>query len=267
MAGFKPPKMPKGPKAPKIPGGGKPPKLGKLGGDAKKKFNKKKLLKILIPLLLLAAVGVVLLILFVFVPQPEDTVQATIDAAFLEDEDAFKAQFTPDSVDTLETSWKGVDIGSGQKRGSWDHMMEDILTKDGSKPVILEDETKKDDEKAIVLVEIDGKRRAIHLVKVEDHEPPWLIDLLVPINIEQATEIAELDPEVLEESGEDPVADNEMWWEEREAAEGEDGGGMFSCIGCTLVDAPESRQRPIDGLLMLMLVSGAVLLRRRRRTP
>lgn len=250
-------KAPKAPKAPKVD----PKKAGKKAGDkAKKKASKKakaegkrklkKILLIVLPILLLAIVGLLVYLFMFSGPVPSETMQKAIDAAFIEDEEKFKEQFTPESVENLEDSWASAEFGVG--RGSWQKMMRGILTQDELKPKIVGEEISEDGNTAKVFVDIDGVERTIHFEKIDEE---WKIN--VNIEIDPAKLVLpeeDFSEEAIEEFAmQDP--ESELWWEEREAEEeakeNEEEGGCFCAVG---------RRAPAPAPLPFLLASGVLIL-------
>lgn len=258
----KAPKMPTGVKAPKAPKLD-PKSAGKAGDQVKKSFSKKKLLLILLPILLLVLAAVAYLIfLRMQPPGPSETMQKAIDAAFLGDADSFKEYFTEESRLELESAWSGADLGAGATRGSWSRMMAGILTPDELKPRIVKEDVAEDGETATVELDIDGTRRVIEFVKVDDQ---WLINVTLDVEAslkftpadditdEMAEELAMSDPE------------SEMWWEEREAAKAakkkEAEGG---CLGCVVVSSTGDGGLPLEQTLAGLAALTVLGLARRR---
>jgi len=256
-----PAKMPKAPKAPKA----KKVDAKKAGGKAAKKGGKKllkKVLIILIPLLILAIVGLVLW-LFVFDsgPGPKPTVEEAIDAAFIGDEEKFKSLFTEDSVEALESAWSGADIGAGATRGSWHRMMRGILTEDELKPKIVEQSVSEDGETGEVVLDIDGVKRTIHLVKVDEE---WKIDVNLGIDPTLIRLPEEMMTDEIADAFEMSDPESEMWWEEREAAkEEEEAAEEGGCLGCALSAPSRGLPRGTPLVLMVGLALFASLRRRR----
>ncbi len=263
VPGVKAPRMPKGPKAPKTPDAKKMgDKASKKASGEVKKARKKLIKKLIFIAVALLLVGIALLIVWIVKgggPAPSRTVQQAIDLAFLEDQDRFKTLFTDDSVEALESAWSGSDIGAGVSRGSWRRMMRGILTKDELKPKIVGERVAKDGESAEVDIDLDGVQRTIHLRKVEKE---WRINVNLGINPNEIIIPMENLPEEIVEEFRLADPENEMWWEEREAAKAAQ-AEKKGCLGCAIT----ASQGPVDplALVALMALAAMALLRGARR--
>lgn len=256
----KAPKMPKKPKAPKVDAKKAGGKLAKKAGAQRKKLIKK-LLIVLIALVVLGIIALIYWLTLGSMPTPTETVDKAISAALIEDDEVFRTLFTPDSVDALESAWSGADFGSGNQRGSWNVMMRGILTEDGLKPKVVEEKLGEDGKTAEVLVDIDGVKRTIHLdlVEVEDEEH-WLINVNLGIDPNLIVLPEEQMTEAMVEEFEFADPENEMWWEDREAAKAaEEAKKKGGCLGCVVAPASEPLSLPFGaaffgfGLLWLGL--------------
>jgi MYXO-CTERM domain-containing protein len=128
-------------------------------------------------------------------------------------------------------------------------MMKGILTEDGLKPKILEEAV--EGEKATVQVDIDGTKRSIELVMVDD---TWLIDVNQGVNPNLIIPPEELDEAVADEF-EVGEPENEMWWEEREAAKAKEAEKKKGCLGCSISSGPAWSDAALWGGLLLLLGS------------
>lgn len=103
---------------------------------------------------------------------------AALDALFAEararDEAAFRARFTPESIDRLKSDWADPDHA-----GSWATMMASLVTKDGASPHIVEvnvDDAEAPSE-ATVVIAIDGRRHTLYLTHDAGRPIAWMVDV------------------------------------------------------------------------------------------
>ena len=221
----------------------------------------KRILFIVIPLLIIAVIALLVYLFFIKLPSPAIPVQNAINAAFMEDEEAFKENFTPESIAALESAWSGADFGVGATRGSWAKMMRGILTKDELKPKVVSEKIAEDGQSAEVILDIDGVERTINLVMIDDR---WLIDVNQGIDPNIVVLAGEDIPEEVAQEMATSDPENELWWEEREAAgaEAEKKGG---CLGCSLTS--DSQAPPAAAWLLLLGVGLLLRPRRNKNNP
>src|SRR5690606_1806170 len=152
----------------------------------------------------------------------------------------FKATFTPDSVEALESAWSGAEFGVGTTRGSWGNMMRGILTEDELKAKITGEEIAEDGETAKVFIDVDGVERTIHMKKIDEE---WFINVNLEID---PNSFVLPDDEGISQDELDEMAlsdpESEMWWEDREAAEAakkaEEEGGCFCSVRADTPSGP-----------------------------
>jgi hypothetical protein len=148
----------------------------------------KKVLKVLLPILLIVG-ALVLLYLFVLVdmvdPPPDKVVKDAIEAAQLyvqnssqTTEDRFISYFTARSQVGLRREWSAVGL-DGTPRGSWYELASGLLNSDQSRPQITsivmgEPDDAGNSSTATVNVQID---RVDHPIPLEREEGLWRIQL------------------------------------------------------------------------------------------
>ncbi len=187
----------------------KPPKAGaaqKMAGS-KGKSLLKKILKIAIPLLIVAIIGVIVYFVFFNKPKPKTIVKKAIACAQKEQTSCFRPLFTNDSIVILESSWSDDDHVSG----SWSEMMVALLTPDLKPPKIVDE--KIHDNNGVLSAEVTIQRDLdeYQIIYLRQQKGLWRITINVPVDPE-VIELPEACPKAaVVQRGEE--VDNRKWWE------------------------------------------------------
>ncbi len=191
------------------PGVRKPPKASaaKKMAASRGKMMLRRVLRIAIPIIILAVIALVVYFVFFKKPKPEAIVKKAVECSINGHSACFRELFTDDSIALLESSW----ASNEQKIGSWEEMMDGLLTSAYKSPKIHDGvvEEHQGIKTATVEVDIDGVTRIIHL---RQQKGLWRMTVNVPMDPD-AIELPAGVPEIaLKNTSTEEEKEEVDWW-------------------------------------------------------